>query len=127
MANAGRGSVQAFGEYVRAQRRLAQLTLRELAEMASVSNPYLSQVERGLHQPSIKVVKALADALNLSVETLLAQAAGLQDDRAANGDALPDTEAVIRNDPRLTSPQKEALLGVYRSFVAPRPPEEQPA
>jgi transcriptional regulator with XRE-family HTH domain len=112
--------MKAFGEYVRAQRRLAQLTLRELAEMASVSNPYLSQVERGLHQPSVKVIKALADALNVSAETLLAQAAGLDDDRAAANDSAADTEAVIRNDPRLTALQKEALLGVYRSFVAER-------
>ncbi len=126
MANTGSQSVKAFGEYVRSQRRLAQLTLRELAEMASVSNPYLSQVERGLHQPSVKVIKSLADALNLSVEALLAQAAGLHDDRS-NGEGAVDTEAVIRNDPRLTAPQKEALLGVYRSFVAPRPTEEQHA
>jgi transcriptional regulator with XRE-family HTH domain len=105
----------AFGEYLRMQRRLARLTLRELAELTSVSNPYLSQIERGLHQPSIIVVKALADALNLSAEALLSQAAGLADSPRSPPDV--ETEAAIRGDPRLTLGQKAALLAVYESMV----------
>jgi transcriptional regulator with XRE-family HTH domain len=111
----------AFGDYVRAQRQLAHLSLRQLAAMTRVSNPYLSQVERGLHQPSVAVIKALAEALNLSVEALLAQAAGLDLTRP---DEI-DTEAVIRTDPRLTSPQKEALLAVYRAMVEESPSGRQ--
>jgi transcriptional regulator with XRE-family HTH domain len=104
----------AFGDYLRAQRRLARLSLRQLADMTRISNPYLSQVERGLHQPSVSVIKSLADALNLSAEALLAQAAGI-DASAAPTDG--GTEAAIRTDPRLTSSQKAALLAVYRSMV----------
>jgi transcriptional regulator with XRE-family HTH domain len=107
----------AFGRYVRSQRQLARLSLRQLAELARVSNPYLSQIERGLHQPSVAVIKSLAEALDLSVETLLAQAAGVPD---AAGDQ-PGTEAAIRRDPRLSESQKEALLAVYRSMVEPGP------
>ncbi len=105
----------AFGQYVRAQRQLARLTLRQLAELTSVSNPYLSQIERGLHQPSISVVKALAEALNLSAEALLSQAAGLADNSRPPRDV--DTEVAIRADPRLAPAQKAALLAVYDSMV----------
>jgi transcriptional regulator with XRE-family HTH domain len=103
----------AFGKYLRAQRQLAQLSLRQLAELTRVSNPYLSQIERGLHQPSVAVIKALAQALNLSVEELLAQAAGVAGDDAN----ASTTESAIRNDPRLDQSQKSALLAVYRSMV----------
>ena len=106
-------TTDAFGSYIRSQRRLAQLTLRELSDLANVSNPYLSQIERGLHQPSVKVIKSLARALNLSAESLLAQAAGIDDDKASDS----DTEKVIRDDPRLSDEQKMALLSVYRDFV----------
>ena len=109
-------AVEAFGNYLRSQRKLAQLTLRELSDLAEVSNPYLSQLERGLHQPSVRVIKSLAQALNLSAETLLAQAAGLD---ASNGEAaegISDTEATIRTDVNLTDEQKAALLEVYRSM-----------
>ncbi len=105
----------AFGNYLRSQRKLAQLTLRELSDLAQVSNPYLSQLERGLHQPSVRVIKSLAKALNLSAEALLAQAAGIDDDES-NG-ASADTEAIIRSDTRLTDEQRVALLEVYRSMV----------
>ena len=78
-----------------------------------MSNPYLSQIERGLHAPSVRVLTSIAAALGLSAETLLAEA-GLGD-----ADAPPDTtEAVIRSDDALTDEQKEALLAVYRSYVA---------
>jgi transcriptional regulator with XRE-family HTH domain len=114
--------LNALGGFIRAQRQLAQLSLREMAALTSVSNAYLSQVERGLHQPSLKVLHSIADALQLSTEQLLAQAGWVG--ATAAGPAAPepaaggvDTEAAIRNDPRLTPEQRAALLGVYRSFV----------
>ena len=113
-------STEAFGRYLRSQRELAQLSLRQLAELARISNPYLSQVERGLHRPSIGVVTALAKALNLSADVLLAQAAGL-DRRGSDvdDDATGRTERAIREDARLTAAQKETMLAVYRSLVDP--------
>ncbi len=109
-------AVEAFGNYLRSQRKLAQLTLRELSDLAEVSNPYLSQLERGLHQPSVRVIKSLATALNLSAETLLAQAAGLDADNGENPDGVSDTESTIRADANLSDEQKAALLEVYRSM-----------
>jgi transcriptional regulator with XRE-family HTH domain len=106
--------VDALGEFIRSQRRLAKLSLRDLAERARVSNPYLSQIERGLHAPSVRVLSSIAAALGLSAETLLAQAGLLDDDDAPAG----TTEAAIRSDESLTEVQKEALLAVYRSYVA---------
>lgn len=106
--------VEAFGQYIKSQRKLAKLSLRQLAAASEVSDAYLSQLERGLHAPSIRVLKSLADAFGMSPESLLAQA-GLLDDE---GGEQPETEAVIRADPRLTEPQKEALLAVYRGFVS---------
>jgi len=120
---------EALGAFIRTQRKMANLSLRQLAELTSLSNPYLSQVERGLHQPSVRVLKAISDALNLSAETLLAQA-GLIDaatgaapgageagqaDAGARGKA--QTEDVIGADERLSDEQKAALLAVYRSMV----------
>ena len=115
-----RAQIEALGNFIRTQRRLANLSLRELAERTNVSNPYLSQIERGLHEPSVRVIRSIAGALNLSAETLLAQA-GLLEGATAPADGAepaPDTEAAIRADPRLSDSQKEALLGVYRSYVA---------
>jgi transcriptional regulator with XRE-family HTH domain len=115
------GAYERFGAYVRNQRQMAQLTLRQLADLASISNPYLSQIERGLHQPSVAVIRSIADALNLSADVLLAQVAGLDPDAVA---PPMDTEAAIKADARLTSGQKSALLSVYRTMVAqadPRP------
>lgn len=106
---------ETFGRYVRSQRQLAQLSLRQLADLARVSNPYLSQIERGLHQPSVAVITALAQALDLSAEQLLAQAAGLRGGGSER--AGPGTEVAIRRDPRLNEAQKAALLAVYRSMV----------
>ena len=110
-------AVEAFGNYLRSQRKLAQLTLRELSDLAQVSNPYLSQLERGLHQPSVRVIKSLATALNLSAETLLAQAAGIDAANGDNPDGISDTEATIRSDANLSDEQKAALLEVYRSMT----------
>ncbi len=116
VGNQGREAYRRFGEYLRSQRQLAQLTLRQLAEMSSISNPYLSQIERGLHQPSVAVIRSIADALNLSADALLAQVAGLDETDPDGSQAT--TESAIRADPRLTGAQKSALLSVYRSMVA---------
>src|SRR5262245_53855957 len=113
----GRAQLEAFGSFVRTQRQLAKLSLRELAELATVSNPYLSQIERGLHEPSIRVIKAIANALDISTETLLAQV-GLVGDDESEGRIHGATEAAISADPYLTDGQREALLAVYRSYVA---------
>ncbi len=124
MADMWEAQREALGAYIREQRQRANLSLRQLAEKASLSNPYLSQVERGLHQPSIRALKAISDALNLSAETLLAQA-GLIDaiagdaPKAARADEAPDTERAILADPRLSQEQKSALITVYRSMVGP--------
>ena len=113
--------MKALGSFIRSQRKLANLSLRQLAELTSLSNPYLSQVERGLHQPSVRVLRLLAGALNVSAETLLAQA-GLFDPEPdpaaaeAEGTAA-SVESVIRADARLDDEQKAALLAVYRSML----------
>jgi transcriptional regulator with XRE-family HTH domain len=102
---------------IRAQRQQAELTLRELAARANVSNPYLSQIERGLHEPSARVLKAIAGALNLSAETLLVQAGVLDSDPDDEGARTPSVEEAVRADPRLNDDQRAALLSVYRSFL----------
>jgi transcriptional regulator with XRE-family HTH domain len=120
---------EALGAFIREQRKRANLSLRQLAELTSLSNPYLSQVERGLHQPSVRVLKALSGALNVSAETLLTQA-GLIDAMTAgtNGATgtqepnVPGTEQAIVADPRLGDDQKAALIAVYRSMLASAPP-----
>jgi transcriptional regulator with XRE-family HTH domain len=106
--------VDALGQFIRVQRQLAKLSLRDLAERARVSNPYLSQIERGMHEPSVRVLKAIAAALGLPAETLLAEAGLLDADEAAPRAA----EAAIRADEALTTEQKDALVAVYRSYVA---------
>jgi transcriptional regulator with XRE-family HTH domain len=118
--------LHALGSFIRAQRQLANLSLRQMADIAKVSNPYLSQLERGLHEPSMRVVQAIASALNLSAETLLEQA-GVIDHDAAHATTV-DTETAIRSDTRLTDEQKQALLTVYRSYVQTNSPgSAQPA
>ena len=123
---------EALGAFIREQRKQANLSLRQLAELTQLSNPYLSQVERGLHQPSVRVLKAISDALNLSAETLLAQA-GLIDAIATTGTdtgapeekpGVPETEEAIRADQRLSDEQKAALIAVYRSMLGPVPFQE---
>jgi len=110
-----KSQMEALGAFIRAQRKLADLSLRELAELTDVSNPYLSQLERGLHQPSVRVLKSIAKALNLSAETLLAQA-GLLDDSGNGSGSPPQVEVAIRADPDLSQSQKAALIAVYRSM-----------
>ena len=126
---------EALGAFIHEQRKRANLSLRQLAELTSLSNPYLSQVERGLHQPSVRVLKAISGALNVSAETLLAQA-GLIDAIAATGPDgktdgttaepkdVPDTEDAIRADARLGDEQKAALIAVYRSMLGSPPPSQ---
>jgi transcriptional regulator with XRE-family HTH domain len=117
------GQVEALGQLIHAQRKLAKLSLRELAALSDLSNAYLSQLERGLHQPSIRVLTQLARALGVPPETFLRQA-GLLDDDAPAPESAPaagaaergSAEAAIRADPNLTEAQREALLAVYRSF-----------
>jgi transcriptional regulator with XRE-family HTH domain len=99
------------GRYIREQRRQAELSLRKLASQAGVSNPYLSQIERGLRQPSAKILKDIAKALRISAETLYVRA-GILDEAA---DAA-DLEVGILRDPHLTERQKQVLIDVYRSF-----------
>jgi transcriptional regulator with XRE-family HTH domain len=136
--------VNALGTFIRMQRRLADMSLREMAALTSVSNAYLSQIERGLHQPSLRVLRSIAQALSIAPEELLRRANFLStsndaDDAGASGpgaaragaaraggadkgrqaagrDAGPDAEAAIAADPKLTPRQREALLNVYRSF-----------
>lgn len=100
------------GDFIRMQRSLGHLSLRQLAELADVSNAYLSQVERGLYTPSAQVLKNIAQALDLSAEALYSRA-GLLDDARAEGGGV---EEAIRLDDALTADQKETLLRVYRSF-----------
>jgi transcriptional regulator with XRE-family HTH domain len=107
-----------IGEFIRTQRRLAHLSLRQLADLAKVSNAYLSQVERGIYKPSAKVLKHLAEALNVSAETLYAKAGLLEEDPDA--DVHTDVEEAVRLDPALTEEQKDILIRVYRGFVGPR-------
>ena len=113
--------LEALGTFIRHQRRVADLSLRELADLTSVSNAYLSQVERGLHQPSLKVLGAIAAALDVSPASLLVQAGLLPEQPSPTCAASPSTEEVIRADERLADDEKEALVAVYRSYLARRP------
>ena len=123
MAETG-SAATALGEFIRTQRRLAGLSLRQVADLARVSNPYLSQVERGQHQPSLRVLLAIADALDISADVLLSEAGVVSDDAAA---VRTDTEHAIRTDPLLDQAQKEALLSVYRSYLAQKKPARKRA
>jgi transcriptional regulator with XRE-family HTH domain len=123
MTDSWQAQREALGAFIRTQRQMANLSLRQLADLTSLSNPYLSQVERGLHEPSVRVLKAISDALNVSAETLLAQA-GLVDAVTGEKAGAPDgageeerTEAAIAADKRLSDDQKAALIAVYRSMV----------
>ena len=102
-----------LGEFIRNQREITRLSLRQLANLAHVSNPYLSQIERGLFQPSANVLKSIATALGMPPEKFYAVAGWFQ----AKEREGPATETVIRTDPRLTVSQKEALIAVYHGFL----------
>ena len=101
---------ETLGQFIRAQRQLANLSLRQMAELAHVSNPYLSQVERGLYRPSAEVLKGIADALKLSAQSMYARAGLLDND---DEEAANDVETAVRLDPVLTTQQKETLIRVY--------------
>ncbi|MEU2539959.1 helix-turn-helix domain-containing protein [Streptomyces iakyrus] len=102
-----------LGDYLREQRRTAQLSLRQLADAAGVSNPYLSQIERGLRKPSAEVLQQVAKALRISAETLYVRAGILDAER--DRDEV-ETRAVILADPALNERQKQVLLQIYESF-----------
>jgi transcriptional regulator with XRE-family HTH domain len=102
-----------LGSFIRMQRELADLSVRQLADIAHVSNAYLSQVERGLYHPSAQVLKNLAEALDLSAATLYERAGLLDED----GRPAPGVEEAIRLDGALTADQKETLIRVYRGFT----------
>jgi transcriptional regulator with XRE-family HTH domain len=103
-----------LGGFIRAQRKMANLSLRQLSTLTKVSNPYLSQLERGLHEPSVRVLKSIAEALDVSAETLFEQAGLISPAKNPDDDA---TERALRADRRLTEAQCRALLAVYRSYV----------
>jgi len=116
---------EALGALIREQRMRADMSLRQLARLTRLTSAYLSQIERGLHEPSVRVLKVISDALNLSAETLLAEA-GLIDAMAGSRrdggpasakPAVLATEQAIRADNRLSEDQKAALIAVYRSML----------
>ncbi|MEM9133419.1 MAG: helix-turn-helix domain-containing protein [Actinomycetota bacterium] len=109
-----------IGGFIREQRTLAELSVRRLADLAGVSNPYLSQIERGLRKPSAEILQQLAKALQVSAETMFIQA-GILDEESVG--PTPTLEAAIRSAPELNEEQRKALLGVYRSFVGTLPSE----
>jgi transcriptional regulator with XRE-family HTH domain len=101
-----------LGEFIRRQRELAQLSIRQLADICGVSNPYLSQIERGLRTPSSMILQSLAKGLRLSAETLYAQAGIIDPQEAEESDVVK----AIMHDPQLSARQREMLIDMYRSF-----------
>jgi transcriptional regulator with XRE-family HTH domain len=108
------GRLQELGEFIRQQREIANVSVRRLAELAGVSNPYLSQIERGLRRPSAEILQQLAKALKISAETLYVRA-GLLTDEVAEA---PNVREAIGRDPKLTPEQKKTLINVYESFTS---------
>lgn len=107
-------SLTILGSFIRTQREMANLSLRQLSALTAVSNPYLSQIERGLSQPSIRVLKSIAEALDVSAEALYERAGLIDIERPVNE---ATTEAAIRSDRMLTDVQRRALLAVYHSYL----------
>ena len=104
-----------LGEIIRRQRELSALSMRQFADLVGISNPYLSQIERGLREPSERVLEGIAKSLSIPVDALREQA-GLHVDEEAETPAVVEA---IRTDPRLTGRQRQAMLEVYRAFTAP--------
>jgi transcriptional regulator with XRE-family HTH domain len=104
-------SVSSIGEYIRQQREQAKISLRQLASAAGISNPYLSQVERGLRRPSAEILQQIAKGLRISAEALYVQAGILEDRRPDSG-----VRAAVLADPELAERQKQVLLEIYESF-----------
>ena len=122
------GAVGSLGEYLAEQRRHAQLSLRQLSDLAGVSNPYLSQIERGLRKPSSEVLQQLAKALRISAETLYVRAGILDPDENEEGRQASGVVDAVLLDPALNERQERVLLDVYTSFVRENAvPEEAPA
>ena len=117
------GTVGTVGDYLLEQRRQAKLSLRQLADLAGVSNPYLSQVERGLRKPSAEVLQQLAKALRVSAETLYVRAGILDPDE----DGSRSVELAVLADPALSERHKQALLDIYASFRRESTPETEPS
>jgi transcriptional regulator with XRE-family HTH domain len=115
-------ALRTLGAVLRARRLAKGLSLRELSARTSVSNAYLSELERGLHEPSLSVLLAVASALDTPLAEILVQAGVLDDGEGAYGSSRWDTEAAIARDPALSEPQRFALLSVYRSFGLGLPP-----
>ncbi len=109
-----------LGEFIRDQRRTARLSLRKLSELAGISNPYLSQIERGLRKPSAEILQAIARALRISSETLYVRA-GFLEERETDEDLVGD----ILRDRTITEGQKQALVEIYRSFQREQTEEEE--
>ena len=107
-------TVETLGDYLREQRMSSRLSLRQLAEQAGVSNPYLSQIERGLRRPSAEVLQQLAKALRISAEQLYLRAGIISPDDSIGG----SVELAVLGDSLLTERQKQSLLDVYASFLA---------
>ncbi|MBI2710475.1 MAG: helix-turn-helix transcriptional regulator [Actinobacteria bacterium] len=105
-----------LGEFIREQRRIGHLSLRKLSEMAGISNPYLSQIERGLRKPSAEILQQIARALSISAETLYVRA-GILEERDAGNDLVTE----IRRDAVLSEEQKRTLIQIYETFRASRP------
>jgi transcriptional regulator with XRE-family HTH domain len=107
-------TVENLGDYLREQRVSSRLSMRQLAEQAGVSNPYLSQIERGLRRPSAEVLQQLAKALRISAEQLYLRAGIISLDEGVGG----SVELAVLGDPQLTERQKQTVLDVYASFLA---------
>ena len=116
-----KAQIEMLGALLRAQRIAADLSLRELSERTNVSNAYLSQLERGLHEPSLSVLRAIASALGVPLGPLLTRVGMLEAGEGGQESSLRETEAAILRDPELSEPQRTALLSVYRGFMAARP------
>ncbi len=114
-----------LGEYLREQRTAARLSLRQLSELAGVSNPYLSQIERGLKRPSAEILQQLAKGLEVSAESLYVKA-GILDAAVAPPTEAPDVRGAIAADPALTQRQKKTLLDIYESYVEETPTATAP-
>ena len=112
-----------LGEFIREQRRNARLSLRKLSEVAGISNPYLSQIERGLRKPSAEILQSIAKGLRISAETLYVRA-GILDERTGE---TPDLMDAIVSDPTLTDRQKQVLIEIYHSFQTETRAGEQAA
>jgi len=110
-------NLRRLGEYIRAQRQYHQLSQRDLARLSDLSDTYMSQLERGLHEPSIRVLRALAESLGLRPDQLIMSAAGLPVEESELS-----TEDAIRRDPRFTDAQRRALLSVVRSYLEANDP-----